>query len=84
VTVEPARPAFIRNCTKHTIWVMPDQVQLLPKANTPYNEERFAPGEYLVYDLDVSDDIAIQEIELREGLQVEILVDGNGEKSKCY
>ena len=84
VTVEPAQPAFIRNCTQHTMWIMPAQVQLLPKANGPYNEERFPPGEYLVYDLDVSDDISIQEIGLREGLQVEIRVDGNGEKSKCY
>jgi hypothetical protein len=83
VTVEPANPAFIRNCTKHTLWVLPVQVQLLPKVNEPYNEERFPPGEYLVFDLDVSDDDVIQEVNLREGLVVEILYDGNNEKSKC-
>jgi hypothetical protein len=82
-TVEPADPAFIRNCTKHTMWILPTQVELLPKLNEPYNELRFPPGEYLVYDSDVASDLAIQEITLREGSAVDILFDGDNEKSKC-
>jgi hypothetical protein len=83
VEVDPAFPAFIRNCTKHTLWVLPAQVELLPKVSKPYNEERFPPGEYKIYDLDVSSDGSIDEINLREGLTVEVIRDGNDEKSKC-
>jgi hypothetical protein len=83
VEADPAVPAFIRNCTKHTLWVLPAQVELLPKASEPYNEERFPPGEYQIYDLDVSSDESIDEINLREGLSVDVIRDGNDEKSKC-
>lgn len=83
VTVEPATPAFIRNCTGHSMWVLPAQVELLPEASEPFNEERFPPGEYLVYDLEVDPGVVIQEISLREGSYVEIIYDGENEKSKC-
>jgi hypothetical protein len=83
ISVDPATPAFIRNCTKHTLWVLPARVELLPKANEPYNEERFSPGLYQVFDLDVSSDETIDEINLREGLFVDVIRDGNDVKSKC-
>ena len=82
LTVEPADPAFIRNCTKHDMLVLPDEVKLLDKFKKPDNEERFGPGVYQVYDLDGPDDI-YETVSLREGLTVDIQYDGNGEKSKC-
>ena len=82
LTVEPAEPAFIRNCTKHDMLVLPDEVKLLDKFNKPDNEERFGPGVYQVYDLDGPDDI-YETVSLREGMRVDIQYDGNGEKSKC-
>ena len=33
---EPAAPAYIRNCTKTMMWVLPDDIQLLDKFNKPY------------------------------------------------
>ena len=83
ISVDPAAPAYIRNCTKHTLWVLPARVELLPKTSEPYNEERFPPGAYQIFDLDVSSDETIDEINLREGLFVEVIRDGNYEKSKC-
>lgn len=83
VTVEPASPAYIRNCTKHTMVIYPAEVQLLSKYDDPYNEERFGVGKYQVYDLENPKDEAIQIINLSEGKTVDILYDWEGEKSKC-
>ena len=82
LTEEPASPSFIRNCTKHELWVMPAQVKLLSKFDKPDNEERFGPGVYQVYDLDGPQDY-FETVSLLEGKTVEIRVDWNGEKSKC-
>ena len=80
--VEPASPAFIRNCTKHNLLVLPLEVILLDKFNEPYNEERFGPGIYEIYDLDGPKGV-LETVNLREGQTVDIRVDGLGEKSKC-
>ena len=82
VAEEPANPAFIRNCTKHVMLVEPADVQLLNKFNEPYNEERFDPGIYEVYDLQGPGSFS-ETVNLREGITVDIRVDGNDEKSKC-
>jgi hypothetical protein len=83
VTVEPASPAYIRNCTKHTMYIYPAEVELLTKYDDPYNEERFGVGVYQVYDLENPHDEVIQVINLSEGRTVDILYDWAGEKSKC-
>ena len=83
VTVEPASPAYIRNCTRHEMIVYPPEVQLLSKYDEPYNEERFSVGEYQVYDLENPKVEAILVINLSEGKAVDILYDWAGEKSKC-
>ncbi|MFL7868345.1 MAG: hypothetical protein AB8I58_05925 [Anaerolineales bacterium] len=83
VTVEPATPAYIRNCTKHEMRVYPGDVQLLTKYDEPYNEEQFGVGIYQVFDLENPKDEAIQTVNLSEGKTVDILYDWAGEKSKC-
>ncbi len=83
IQVEPAAPAYIRNCTKVTILVLPDEVQLLSKFDAPYNEERFAVGLYQIYDLDTPGNIRLDDVNLSEGKTVDIIYDGTGEKSKC-
>lgn len=82
MTEEPASPAFIRNCTKHLLVVMPVDIQLLNKFNEPYNEERFDPGIYQVYDLE-GPGANYETVNLREGITVDIQYDAYGEKSKC-
>jgi len=83
ISSPPAVPAYIRNCTKNRMLVLPDEIELLGKYDEPYNEERFPPGEYQVYDLEAGDEKNYQTIILSEGSRVDILEDGLGEKSKC-
>lgn len=83
IETEPARPAYIRNCTKHELLVMPSEVKLLDKFEKPYNEERFPVGIYQVYDLENPANKAIEEVSLSEGKKVDIQYDWTGEKSKC-
>ena len=83
IEVEPARPAFIRNCTKHKILILPDYVQLLPKGDAPYNEDLFAVGVYQVIDITVHGEARLADISLSEGRTVDIIYDGTGERSKC-
>ena len=83
VAVEPASPAFIRNCTKHKIRINPTGVELLSKFKEPYNEEQFGVGVYQIYDLENPHKEAILEVSLSEGKTLDILYDWAGEKSKC-
>ena len=83
VEVEPPSPAFIRNCTKHTILVEPAGAQLLNKYNAPDNEGFFGVSTYQIYDLDVTGEPRLEDVTLSEGKQVDIIYDGNGDKSKC-
>lgn len=83
VEVAPASPAYIRNCTWHTMLVSPNGIELLSKEDKPYNEERFGVGTYWVYDVEDPEWAVIQEINLSEGRTVDILYDWTGEKSKC-
>ena len=83
VQVEPAIPAYIRNCTKHTLRVLPTGVELLSKFDEPYNEERFGVGLYQVYDLEDPHLELLQEVSLSEGKTVDIRFDWTGDKSKC-
>lgn len=83
IETEPARPAYIRNCTKHELYVQPAEVKLLDKFEKPYNEERFSVGIYQVYDLENPKNKPIKEVSLSEGKTVDIQYDWTGEKSKC-
>jgi hypothetical protein len=83
IETEPARPAFIRNCTRHDIWVMPAEIQLLDKFEAPDNEERFPVGVYQIYDVENQEYKPIEEVDLSEGETVDIQFDWEGEKSKC-
>ena len=83
VKTEPASPAFIRNCTKHEILILPAEVYLLSKFNPPDNEEQFDVGVYQVYDTDIPGNVRLEDVSLSEGKTVDIRYDGNGDKSKC-
>jgi hypothetical protein len=83
IPTEPARPAFIRNCTLHEMWILPADVFLLSIVDKPDNEERFPVGIYQVYDLENPENKPIEEINLSEGKTVEIRFDWEGERSKC-
>ena len=83
VKVEAPSPAFIRNCTKHTILVQPVNVELLNKYSGLDNVEHFDVLTYQIYDLDVAGTPRLEDVALSEGRTVDIIYDGAGEKSKC-
>jgi hypothetical protein len=83
IETEPALPAYIRNCTRNTMWILPADVQLLGKFDTPYNEEQFPVGTYQVIDMDYPGTAKLEDINLSEGRTVDIRYDGSGTKSKC-
>ena len=83
VETEPAAPAFIRNCTKHEIWILPEDVYLLSKYDKPDNEEQFAVGIHQVYDVDIPGNVRLEDVSLSEGETVDVRYDGTGDKSKC-
>jgi hypothetical protein len=83
IETEPARPAFIRNCTKHQMWILPADVYLSAKSKEPFNEAQFPVGLYQVYDVENEETVPIEEIDLSEGERVDIRYDWTGERSKC-
>ncbi len=75
--------AALRNCTLHELWIDPAGVALPPVYEFPYNELRLNPGTYAILDVDVDGYPEILKAELREGMTIEVLIDGLGEKKKC-
>lgn len=81
--VDPPDPAYLRNCTKHRILVLPADVELLNKYNEPDNQTHLNVLTYQLYDLDVAGMPRLEDVSLVEGKRVDIRYDGNGDKSKC-
>jgi hypothetical protein len=76
-------PAYVRNCTFHQMYVMPVELVIPSILNSPDNEIRVNPGNYTVYDIDVSGEPEVKGIVVKEGSQVEIVEDGSGDHHKC-
>lgn len=76
-------PAYIRNCTHHQMYILPGEITLPSTFETPENEIWLYPGRYNVYDLDVPGEPEVLQVDMREGLELDIRVDGLGEKRKC-
>ena len=85
VTVEDwPIPAYLRNCSYHRMYVLPSQIYLESYLSYPENEIWLYPGEYTVYDLEAgSDPVEVLQVSIREGSDVEVLVNGLGEKRIC-
>jgi hypothetical protein len=76
-------PAYVRNCTFHQMFIQPGEILLPSLLEEPENEVWVYPGVYTVYDIDHPDEPDVKDIQIREGIEVEIQVDGNGDKHKC-
>ena len=76
-------PAYLRNCTRHDMYVMPGEITLYSYFAYPDNEVWLYPGFYTVQDLFVPGEPQVLDFEIREGLEIEIQDDGLGEHSKC-
>jgi hypothetical protein len=76
-------PAYLANCTYHQMMIDPGDIVLPSLLEYPENEMWLYPGIYNVYDLEVAGHPEVATVEMREGIQIEIRVDGNNEKRKC-
>jgi hypothetical protein len=75
--------SYLRNCTHHQMLVQPGGIIIPSLLEYPENEVWVYPGSYTVYDLDHPDAPQVAKVELREGVEIDIRVDGNDEKRKC-
>lgn len=83
VVVDFAVPAYIQNCTYHLMVLQPGDIQVPSVKSFPDNDARVYPGEYTVYDNDVDDYPDIMTVNIKEGMWVDIVEDGNSDKHKC-
>ncbi len=76
-------PSYLRNCTYHQMIVKPGDIVVPSLLQYPENEVWIYPGTYTVYDLDMDQYPEVTVVQLREGVEIEINLDGNGDKRKC-
>jgi len=82
-TVDPAVPAYIRNCTFHPMLIQPAGVLLKEQFDAPNNMQAFAPGVYEAYDQNQEGKPKVKTEELREGKTIDIITDGLGNTYPC-
>ncbi len=79
---DPAKPAYIRNCTFHPMLIKPGNVLLQPQTDKTKRIAHFAPGMYNAYDQNVSNKNVFT-VQLHEGDSVDIKTDGLGNTYTC-
>jgi hypothetical protein len=82
-TVDPAVPAYIRNCTFHPMRIMPVDVILKEMFDVPNNMRAFHPGQYEAYDQNQEGYPKVMSEELREGETIDIEKDGLNNTYLC-
>ncbi len=94
VTISPAVPAYIRNCTNDLMKIQPGGVLLQPHSGSPANKQQFMPGAYTAFDqgslvtptppgTPQPQSIQVQSITLKEGVSVDIDTDASGNSYTC-
>ena len=81
--VDPAVPAYIRNCTYHPMLIQPGNVLLQPQTDSKNNKKQFPPGSYAAYDQSAEGKPKILSISLKEGVSVDIKKDGLKNSYTC-
>jgi hypothetical protein len=74
--VDPAVPAYIRNCTFHPMLIQPGGILLQPQTSINGRKGQFPPGTYSAYDQSVKSKKPVFSITLKEGVSVDIHTDG--------
>ncbi len=76
-------PGYLLNCTHHDLYIMPGEITVPASFGDPANEVWLKPGFYTIQDISIDGYPKIQDVEMREGVDIEIRVDGAGESRKC-
>jgi len=74
--VEPAEPAYLRNCTPHPMRILPGDFILAEQFNAPNNVHQVNPGTYEAYDQNQEGNPMVLNPTIREGQTVNIVTDG--------
>jgi uncharacterized protein YgiM (DUF1202 family) len=86
MTYDQPVPAFIQNCTEHTLFVTPGNVTI-PDRNNSTHKVQLNPNIYLIFDENVKDTkdniVQINTVTLSEGQTVNITKDGKGKSYSC-
>jgi uncharacterized protein YgiM (DUF1202 family) len=79
-------PAFLQNCTEHTLLVTPGNISIPDRSNTN-NKVQLNPNTYFVFDENVKDSndniVQIRTVTLVEGQTIDITKDGKGKVNSC-
>jgi hypothetical protein len=81
--VEWPTGSYLRNCSAHQLIVKPGDKILQPVSGSPDNRMWFSPGRYAIYDLDVSGQPVVMNLNLPEHREVSVRKDGNGQRWDC-
>ncbi len=76
-------PAYLYNCTEHDMYIMPGEILITSYFTHPNNQAWINPGTYTVYDATLPDVPEVTTVDIREGADQAILVDGSGNRHKC-
>ena len=75
--------AFIQNCMSDQMEIDPGAIVLPSSAYFPDNRIQINPGIYTIHDTSVTGSPEVMQVEVKEGSEINVTVDGNGNKHKC-
>ncbi len=75
--------ASLRNCTQHPMEADPGGILVPAVRDFPDNDVPVNPGAYTIHDLDVDGSPQLMQVEIREGVHIDIRTDGDGNHKKC-
>ncbi len=82
-TVDPAVPAYVRNCTFHPMRILPADTVLKEQLYPPDNRRAFNPGVIEAFDQSVEGNPKVLSEELSEGETIDITKDGLSNSYAC-
>ena len=82
LSVDPPKPAYLRNCTFHPMAVDPGGFIVKPQVDAPDNLQQVNPGTYTALDQSVADAEA-RTVSLKEGQTKDITTDGLDNTYAC-
>jgi hypothetical protein len=75
--------ASLRNCTYHYMEANPGGIVIPSVYNFPDNDVQINPGVYTIHDIEVDGSPEVMQVEIKEGAEIDIRDDGDGDHKKC-
>jgi len=75
--------ASLRNCTYHYMVAEPGGIIIPAVYNFPDNDVQINPGVYTIHDIEVDGSPEVMQVEIKEGSEIDVHDDGDGDHKKC-